>query len=29
MGGIFGVVSKTSCTMDLFFGVDYHSHLVT
>lgn len=29
MGGIFGVVSKTSCTMDLFFGVDYHSHLGT
>lgn len=29
MGGIFGVVSKTSCTLDLFFGVDYHSHLGT
>lgn len=29
MGGIFGVASKTSCTMDLFFGVDYHSHLGT
>lgn len=29
MGGIFGVTSKTSCTMDLFFGVDYHSHLGT
>lgn len=29
MGGIFGVVSKASCTLDLFFGVDYHSHLGT
>lgn len=29
MGGIFGVVSKHSCTLDLFFGVDYHSHLGT
>ena len=29
MGGIFGVVSKNSCTLDLFFGVDYHSHLGT
>lgn len=29
MGGIFGVVSKTDCVMDLFFGVDYHSHLGT
>ena len=29
MGGIFGVVSKTSCVMDLFFGTDYHSHLGT
>ena len=29
MGGIFGVVSKQSCTLDLFFGVDYHSHLGT
>ena len=29
MGGIFGVASKTSCTMDLFFGIDYHSHLGT
>ena len=23
MGGIFGVASKNSCTLDLFFGVDY------
>lgn len=29
MGGIFGVASKQSCTLDLFFGVDYHSHLGT
>ena len=29
MGGIFGVVSKTSCVLDLFFGTDYHSHLGT
>ena len=29
MGGIFGVVSKSSCVMDLFFGTDYHSHLGT
>ena len=29
MGGIFGVVSKENCVWDLFFGVDYHSHLGT
>jgi len=29
MGGIFGVVGKTSCVSDLFFGIDYHSHLGT
>lgn len=29
MGGIFGVVSKKDCVFDLFFGVDYHSHLGT
>ena len=29
MGGIFGVCSKEECVMDLFFGVDYHSHLGT
>lgn len=29
MGGIFGVASKQNCTLDLFFGVDYHSHLGT
>ncbi len=29
MGGFFGVASKSDCTMHLFFGVDYHSHLGT
>ena len=29
MGGFFGVVSKTDCVFDLFFGTDYHSHLGT
>ena len=29
MGGFFGVASKTDCALDLFFGVDYHSHLGT
>ena len=29
MSGFFGVVSKTDCVMDLFFGIDYHSHLGT
>ncbi len=29
MGGFFGVASKTDCMMDVFFGVDYHSHLGT
>ncbi|MGI6201396.1 MAG: amidophosphoribosyltransferase [Christensenellales bacterium] len=29
MGGIFGVVSKSDCVFDLFFGTDYHSHLGT
>ncbi|HOW68459.1 MAG TPA: amidophosphoribosyltransferase [Candidatus Paceibacterota bacterium] len=29
MGGFFGVVSKTDCVSDLFFGTDYHSHLGT
>lgn len=29
MSGFFGVISKSSCIMDLFFGVDYHSHLGT
>lgn len=29
MGGFFGVAAKDDCTFDLFFGVDYHSHLGT
>ena len=29
MGGMFGVVSKDDCVMDLFYGTDYHSHLGT
>ena len=29
MGGIFGVASKRSCTLELFYGIDYHSHLGT
>ena len=29
MGGFFGAVSKNDCVLDLFFGVDYHSHLGT
>ena len=27
MGGFFGVASVNDCMMDVFFGVDYHSHL--
>lgn len=29
MGGFFGVASREDCSFDLFFGVDYHSHLGT
>ncbi|MCI9557156.1 amidophosphoribosyltransferase [Oscillospiraceae bacterium 50-16] len=29
MGGFFGAVSKKDATLDIFFGVDYHSHLGT
>ncbi len=29
MGGFFGIASKHDCMMDVFFGVDYHSHLGT
>lgn len=29
MGGFFGVASKSDCSLDLFFCVDYHSHLGT
>lgn len=29
MSGFFGVASKEDCVFDLYFGVDYHSHLGT
>ena len=29
MGGFFGITSRVDCLMDVFFGVDYHSHLGT
>ena len=29
MGGFFGAVSHEDVTLDIFFGVDYHSHLGT
>ncbi len=29
MGGFFGVAAKEDCVFDLFFGIDYHSHLGT
>lgn len=29
MGGFFGVATKRDCMTDVFFGVDYHSHLGT
>lgn len=29
MGGFFGAASKNDCISDVFFGVDYHSHLGT
>ena len=29
MGGFFGSVSTRECLLDVFFGVDYHSHLGT
>ncbi|MFP3980118.1 MAG: amidophosphoribosyltransferase [Desulfobacterales bacterium] len=29
MGGLFGCALKSDCTMDLFYGTDYHSHLGT
>ncbi|MDD5983219.1 MAG: amidophosphoribosyltransferase [Solobacterium sp.] len=29
MSGYFGVAGKEDCVLDLFFGVDYHSHLGT
>ena len=29
MGGFFGAALKADCMLDVFFGVDYHSHLGT
>ena len=29
MGGFFGITSKKECLNDVYFGVDYHSHLGT
>ncbi len=29
MGGFFGVASKNDCVVELFYGIDYHSHLGT
>jgi amidophosphoribosyltransferase len=29
MSGFFGVVSKSKCVYDVFYGTDYHSHLGT
>ena len=29
MGGFFGAVSHRDVVLDVFFGVDYHSHLGT
>lgn len=29
MGGFFGIASEKDCMADVFFGVDYHSHLGT
>ncbi len=29
MGGFFGITSNKDCMTDVFFGVDYHSHLGT
>ena len=29
MGGFFGIASNQECVRDVFFGVDYHSHLGT
>jgi len=29
MGGFFGIASKDDCVTELFYGIDYHSHLGT
>lgn len=29
MGGFYGITSREDCILDVYFGVDYHSHLGT
>ena len=29
MSGFFGIASREDCVTELFYGVDYHSHLGT
>ena len=29
MGGFFGIAAKHDCVVELFYGIDYHSHLGT
>ena len=29
MGGFFGVIAKSNCSTELFYGTDYHTHLGT
>ena len=29
MGGFFGVAKRTECINELFYGVDYNSHMGT
>ncbi len=29
MSGVFGIVSEKNCSTDLFYGIDYQSHLGT
>jgi len=29
MSGLFGIVSNDNCVPNLYYGIDYHSHLGT
>ncbi|MCD7710108.1 MAG: amidophosphoribosyltransferase, partial [Porphyromonadaceae bacterium] len=29
MGGFFGTIKKSDCVADLYYGIDYNSHLGT
>ena len=29
MSGFYGMISKSDCVKDVFYGTDYHSHLGT